>query len=396
MNAPALNPLFTGIDLVPSMGGPFKTVRSFQHALGGRVVSFTHPDDMHEADNAITHVRCIGGSLGRLFLPAAPGQLANADALLPGVNLMTCHILYRHSAHWVRARARRLGVPYWVVPHGCLDPYVFTYRGGIKRTWMKLFGRRMLRDASRVIFSTQREMEKASPWLTRDNATVIRWPVDLPDIGGREAARHEWRERLGIAPDARVLLFLGRLHPMKRPLETVRALAAADAPGTHLVIAGPEGGVTAAAIREEAGAAGVGALVHIPGPVYGDDKASLLLAADGLVSLSVRENFNHAAAEAMAAGVPVILSPGNDLAPDLVNIGCGWVLADDTPATAAEAIAAFAHTHPTALVAMGKRARAFAGEGLSRDLFTRSLRIIAEESLVGHPGANHPRGRDHA
>jgi glycosyltransferase involved in cell wall biosynthesis len=394
MSAPAgLNPLFTGIDLVPSMGGPFKTVRCFQCALGGRIVSFTHRDDMRETDHSITHVRSIGGRLGRLFLPAAPGQIARADALLPGVNLLTCHILYRHSAHWVRSRARRRDVPFWIVPHGCLDPYVFTYRGGTKCTWMRLFGRRMLRDASRVIFSTRREMEKARPWLARDNARVVRWPVGLPDTGVRAGARREWRERLGVPPETRVLLFLGRLHPMKRPVETVHAFAAAHAPGVHLVVAGPEGGVTTAAVRATAHGADIGDRVHAIGPVYGADKESLVLGADGLISLSLRENFNHAAAEAMAAGIPVILSPGNDLAPDLARVDCGWMLGDDSPATAFAAIAEFARTDPTVTAAMGERARAFARDELSFAVFTRSLRAMAEESLVEHSAREHSHRR---
>ncbi|HUG13242.1 MAG TPA: glycosyltransferase [Opitutaceae bacterium] len=387
-----LNPLFAGIDLVPSMGGPFKTVRCFQRALGGRVVSFTHPRDMHEADGAITYVRSVGGPLGRLFLPAAPGQIARADALLPGVNLLSCHILYRHSAHWVRSRARRLGVPYWVVPHGCLDPYVFTYRAGIKRAWMQLFGRRMLRDASSVIFSTRREMEKARPWLERDNARVVRWPVELTDLTALASARALWRGRLGIPPDARVLLSLGRLHPMKRPIETVRALVAAEAPGVHLIVAGPESRLTAAGINNVAREAGVGPRVHAIGPVYGNDKSAMMLAVDGLISLSVRENFNHSAAEAMAAGIPVILSPGNDLAPDLEAVGCGWMLHDDSSASAAGAIQEFARATPAALAEMGARGRDFVRDELSHEVFTRSLRSLAEESLVEPPAHQHSRG----
>lgn len=388
-DARTLHPLFTGIDLVPSMGGPFKTVKSFQRALGGRIVSFTHRDDMHEADSSITHVRSIGGRLGRLFLPAAPGQIARADALLSGMNLLTCHILFRHSAHWVRSRAHRLGVSYWVVPHGCLDPYVFTCRAGIKRTWMRLFGRRMLRDASRVIFSTRREMEKAGSWLTRDNARVVRWPVDLPDTGARATARREWRERLGIVPEARLLLFLGRLHSMKRPLETVRALAASDAPAVHLVVAGPDGDVTAAEVRATAHQAGVAQRIHATGAIYGADKESLFLAVDGLVSLSVRENFNHSAAEAMSAGAPVILSPGNDLAPDLAQVGCGWMLRDDSREGAAAAISEFARSEPTSIASMGERAREFVRAELSPGVFTRSLQELAEESLVERREGKH-------
>jgi poly(glycerol-phosphate) alpha-glucosyltransferase len=257
---------------------------------------------------------------------------------------------------------------------------------------MQLFGRRMMRGASRVIFSTRREMEKARPWLARDNARVVRWPVELPDLTVREAARSLWGGRLGIPPDSRVLLFLGRLHSMKRPIETVRALAAADAPTVHLIVAGPESGLTAVGIDNAARAAGVGARVHAIGPVYGKDKASIMLAVDGLISLSVRENFNHAAAEAMATCLPVILSPGNDLAPDLEALACGWMLRDDRPETASAAIAEFAHSDPTAIATMGDRARAFANDELSFEVFTRSLQAMAEESLVEHHRWKHSRG----
>ena len=64
------------------------------------------------------------------------------------------------------------------------------------------------------------------------------------------------------------------------------------------------------------------------GPVYGDSKYHYLFASDAYVSLSQRENFNHTAAESLSAGLPVILSPGNDLAGEIRDEGCSWSLND--------------------------------------------------------------------
>lgn len=376
------NPLFAGIDLVPSKGGPFKSVGYFQRALGGRALSFTHPDDLHEATADFTHIRTMGGRAGRAFLWAGREEVRRADAMLPEVDLLSCHILYRYSAHWVASRARRRGLPYWVVPHGCLDPYVFTYRAGIKRVWMRLFGRRILRDATHVIFSTRREMEKASPWLTagRDNARVVPWPVELPATAGAEELRGKGRVRLGAAAGETVFLYLGRLHSMKRPLETVEAFARARLPDAWLWIAGPDGEVKGAEVLARARELGVAERVKWLGGVFGAAKAEVLAAADVYVSLSARENFNHSAVEMLAAGRPVILSPGNDLGPELAGCDTAWLLQTDETSEVASAMGAAAKRGEAARMAMGTRGREWVGRELSFAKFATSLRALHAEA----------------
>jgi glycosyltransferase involved in cell wall biosynthesis len=409
------NPLFVGIDLVPSKGGPFKSVGYFQRALGGRALSFTHPDDRAEASavrppvsetsssvptrsslpatryfhppssSPYTHIWSVGGRLGRMFLYAKPGEIARADACLPGADLLSCHILYRHSAHWVASRARREGVPYWIVPHGCLDPYVFTYRAGIKKAWMRLFGRRILRDARHVIFSTRRELEKAACWLPEGhaNARVVPWPVEPPDMAGAAEARARLRARHGVGDGETVFLYLGRLHEMKRPRETLAAFAHARLAGARLWIAGPDGEVTAKTLEAEARALGVAERVSCLGGVFGAEKTALLAGADAYVSLSARENFNHAAAESLAAGLPVILSPGNDLGPELDGVEAADLLSTDALDEAAEAFRRMAERSPGERRARGARGRAWAERELSFERFAQNLRALHAEAVAG-------------
>jgi glycosyltransferase involved in cell wall biosynthesis len=308
--------------------------------------------------------------------------VAKADALLAGADLLSCHILYRYSAHWVASRARRRGLPYWVVPHGCLDPYVFTYRAGIKRVWMRLFGRRILREATHVIFSTRREMEKASPWLTagRANARVVPWPVELPALAGATELRSKGRERLGAAAGDTVFLYLGRLHSMKRPLETVEAFACAARPDAWLWIAGPDGEVKGGQVLARARELGVDSRVKWLGGVFGAVKAEVLAAADVYMSLSARENFNHSAVEMLAAGRPVILSPGNDLGPELAGCDIAWLLQTDEIAEAAAAMGAAADRGEAGRMAMGARGREWVGRELSFAKFADSLRALHAEA----------------
>jgi glycosyltransferase involved in cell wall biosynthesis len=104
----------------------------------------------------------------------------------------------------------------------------------------------------------------------------------------------------------------------------------------------------------------------------------LILAADALISLSAKENFNLAAAEAMSAGKPVILSPGNDLQGELEGVNCGWLLATDNPSEATNAMLEFAAIPQDELSAKGNAARNWVNQYLGFEQFRDRL-----EHLIG-------------
>lgn len=373
-----------GLDVVPSTGGSYKAIGDFCQVTDSMVISFTSQDkqipESTVAANTI-HVTCSAGFWGQTFAWAPQNNRMEADVSIAKTDVLVCHILWRYHVHWVKAHAKRNDIPYWVVPHGCLDPYVFSYRSLIKRIWFYFFGRPFLKHASKVIFATEKEKNKASKYYTGENCCVIHWPVEALNCSRRDLVRENVRNKHGIEPQDKILIYLGRLHPSKRPLETIKSFAQAEVPRTHLLIVGPEEKISRQECSNLVQTLGV-KNVHMVGPIYGEEKYDYLLAADAYISLSIKENFGYTAAEALTAGLPVILSPGNDLADELSSLACGWMLKDDQLETAASAIKEFSSLSTAILNDMGQRGRIWATDNFDPDKFSKEvaslLRITAK------------------
>jgi glycosyltransferase involved in cell wall biosynthesis len=349
-------------------GGTTKSVSNFAKALSADVLSFTSESLIPSArhGSGITHIPISDSLLGRLYGLPLSHQIRRATQLARSYDVIICHMLFRYHNEWVA----RLGKPYYIVPHGSLDPYVFGYRRLRKELWLSTIGARAFRRAEAVIFATRREQQKAFRGIGSDKAKVICWPV--PKDVGEGLGRAEVRRNLGIVENDKVLLFIGRLHSMKRPVETIEAFAQANQDGIHLVIVGPEEQYTVSELQSAAMKCGA-RNVHIQGPVFGDAKWDLYRAADCYISLSARENFGYTVAEAMSAGLPVILSPGNDLGHELVGQECGWMLGTDERDEAVHAIRIFGDLNPEALKRMGERGKRWITANASFERFQSQL-----------------------
>lgn len=386
----------------PMSAGLYRSIGDFARGLDAAILSF---DDGRRDRHALTaadgarRIACGRGWFTRDCHRLPRATTNEAERLVGNARLLVVHSLFRAHAPWAAGWARRRGSHYWSVPHGCLDPWGLSRRRLAKRLWLEVHGRRYFAEAERIVFSTQREREKARPWLggprgqhwlgdsRRDQAVVVNWPVDTPALDGRDQARGRHRRRLGISDDAPILLAVGRLHSMKRPLETIAAFCDAAAPESHLVMVGMDGDLAAADVARAVPPAWH-ERVHVAGELAGPDLADAYLASDGYISLSHRENFGYAAAEAVAYGLPVILSPGHDLAhempgADARQFACGWLLPDDSHATAVQAIREWvglvrgSGTAATRLVTMAATGRAWAAERLSFDRFATTLATLA-------------------
>src|SRR5262249_9030319 len=116
--------------------------------------------------------------------------------------------------------------------------------------------------------------------------------------------RDEARRRLGLPADAPVVVSVSRLEPRKGVLELVEAFARADAAGAKLVLVGaPNPGGEAYVRQLELRARELGAGLVLAGHC---DPAPSLAAADCFALASRSEGFCLAAAEARAAGLPVV------------------------------------------------------------------------------------------
>ena len=196
------------------------------------------------------------------------------------------------------------------------------------------------------------------------------------DMSLRSERRRILREKLGISESAKVLLYFGRLHSMKRPLETIAAFATGGGENSHLLILGNEQDVTFQDCYYTAKKYTIDKRVHMVGPVYGEKKFDYLMASDAYISLSHRENFNHTAAESLSVGLPLILSPGNDLQGDIYSERCSWNLDDNEIKTASNAIEEFTNLDHTVLDHMGMRGRQWVKSNLKFKTFQQRLHLL--------------------
>ena len=115
-----------------------------------------------------------------------------------------------------------------------------------------------------------------------------------------------YRARLGISAEAFVVLFLGRMHRIKRLdlLADAFTLARGSRRDMHLVLAGHDEDRLIPGLLARLG--GDTAHVHATGAIHGADKWTLLKDADVTVQCSDSESFGLAVVESLASGVPVI------------------------------------------------------------------------------------------
>lgn len=255
------------------------------------------------------------------------------------------------------ALAKELRVPLVLSGHGTL-PYE-TGRQAAKQLWDRAFGSKLLPHFSQVIALTQSEVEEArAVWsacgvpLPDERISVVPNGVRVQDFAALppgEPFRARWK--LGTGP---VVMFLGRLQERKGVQFLIPAFAqvAAQVPDARLLIAGPDEGMLDPA-QALAAEHGLGDRVVFAGLLTGADRLAAFAAADLFVMPSVGEGFSMAVLEAMACGLPVLLTPGCNF-PEAEAEGAGLVVAREVPALA-EALAALL-TDAERRASMGRRA----------------------------------------
>lgn len=214
--------------------------------------------------------------------------------------------------------AKRTGIP--VMVRG--DSHLDTPRSALKRvvkeffnpTFMRLFdGALYVGQKSRAFYAHYRYPASKlfhSPHCVDNDWFAARATAE---------ARAELRRSLGIRDDAFVVLFAGKLMPIKRPLEVVVAAArcrTADRP-VEVMVAGS--GELDADLRKCAGELGVP--TYMLGLCNQTKMPAAYAAADVLVLPSGGETWGLVVNEALACGRPVIVSDACGCAPDLVADG---------------------------------------------------------------------------
>jgi glycosyltransferase involved in cell wall biosynthesis len=321
-----------------------------------------------------------------------PGRLgyAYAPRLLPWLELnaarfdvVIVHGLWQYHGFAVhRALARPGSPPYFVFPHGMLDPW-FKRQYPLKhlKKWFYWWPaeRRILRGAAAVLFTCEEERRLARQSFAGSSyrERVVTFGTAAPPdatAGQREAIF----SLLPALHGRNYWLFLGRIHPKKGVDLLIDAYAALSAQRItvppRLVMAGPCADLAYLhALQARAAASCPAGMVFWPGMLAGEVKWGALRGAEAFVLPSHQENFGIAVVEALACGTPVLISDQVNIWQEIAADGAGLV----EPDTAKGAFALLSRWHA---LEIGTRQRM---RGAARHAFLQRYEIgAAARSLV--------------
>jgi glycosyltransferase involved in cell wall biosynthesis len=193
-------------------------------------------------------------------------------------------------------------------------PYVFEGLGMVapkhrkvllKRALDSTVYRGVLGGATRLVAASGVEAGEYRAAGIEEGRIVVR-PHGFPDLF-RDGGRGSLRELIAVGEASPLVLYVGRIAHGKG-LELLVEVAA-QLPGVHLAIVGPDGGHgVEAELRSLCDRLGVGDRVHLVGPLARSVLPSIYADADVFVLPSSYENFGMVAAEAAAAGAPVVVT----------------------------------------------------------------------------------------
>lgn len=327
--------------LDPVSGGPVSGLRGMvdagrQRGVDAEVLTMDPPDAAWLAELSAPVTALGQCARGFAYAPAISAWLRTHQARFDAV---VVHGLWQYQGIAVRQALRRAGRPYFVFPHGMLDPWFKRRYPGKhlkKQLFWWLWQYRVLRDAARVLFTCEEEERLARdsfrPYAVRASIVGFGAEGPPPQFGD---ARARFDAAFASLRGKRLVLFLGRLHPKKGCdllLDAFAEVSGAD-PALHLVFAGPDQDGYAELLRRRARQLGIGARVSWTGMLQGDLKWAALQSAEVFALPSHQENFGVAVAEALACGTPVLLSDKVNIWREVIADGAGLVGSDDVCAT---------------------------------------------------------------
>jgi glycosyltransferase involved in cell wall biosynthesis len=325
--------------LDPSVGGVATSVLALSRGLARR----GHKIDIAVLDepsatwisNVDLTVHALGSGVtsyrySRALLPWLRQQGGDYDRVI--VNGIWQYLSF---AAWRRYAGS--SIPYYVFPHGMLDPWfkeTFPLKHLKKWLYWPWAEYRVLRDATAVIFTSEGERLQArkSFWLYRASEKVSPLGVEASPISPN--AKSEFLSRYPQLQNTRNFLFLGRLHPKKGCdilLDAFARIRSNDP--VSLIMAGPDQIGWESDLRRQMTQLNLTNRVVFTGMLQGVMKQGVLASADAFILPSHQENFGISVVEALAAGVPVLISNRVNIWREIDGDRAGYVESDDLEGT---------------------------------------------------------------
>jgi len=377
------------LHVIPSIsfnrGGPSFAIRAMTRELvrqGVAVEIATTDDDGPQARMAVSLEKpsCENGVTIRYFrretgfytVSSPFARWLNKHAR--DYDVIHIHALFSYTSVIAGRIARRQKVPYIVRPLGVLNRWgMENRRKHLKALSFRFLDKPVAQNAALIHYTS--EAEKRAAELSGISAPSIVLPLglDLEEFAHLPPREEAWRKWL-LLRERPVILFLSRIDPIKGLDLLLPAFlqVLAEYPNAILFIGGTGEENFVASLKARAQDLGIAEKIIWAGFVKGHDKLLALVAADVFVLPSYSENFGIAAAEALGAGLPVVISDQVGFAPDVVQTQAGKVTACDESEIAA-ALSELLGNEGERRV-LGERGKQLAHEKYSIAANTRQLR----------------------
>jgi glycosyltransferase involved in cell wall biosynthesis len=324
------------LQVIPSVspvhGGPSRAIAYIEQALAARGIEVTTVTTNDDGDGRTLPVQCgkpvVTPFATRWYFPRTTTFFKVSIGLghWLGENVRAFDVVHAHAlfsfapvaAAWI---ARHADVPYVLRPLGVLAHYGMTrHHPMLKRVSFALIERRLIQSANAVHFTSLAEQREAEALGLKCQSVLI--PLGIDVAGMPKSARV--RDESG----AFELLFLSRIDPKKNIEGLLQALKLVRAKKLNVTlnIAGNGNARYVATLQSLAHDLGIDTHVKWLGYVEGDKKGDFLASASAFVLPSYSENFGLAVAEALAAGLPCVVSRGVALSAEIEKAGAGIVV----------------------------------------------------------------------
>ena len=351
-------------DLSPDTGGPVTAI----HGLVRQQVNFGHQ---------VTVVSTDFGLAGKVNLPenryvlcaCAFGLWRYAPTMcyVLGLQMSKCDVVHIHTV-WdyptllALRLARKMGKPFLLRPCGMLENWSMSQSRLKKWVYLRFFAQTLFSPPCILHFTTLAEQQKSFPPLSPRSFVIEN---GLSDAAMADTSSDAFLERYPELRGKRIVLFLSRVHPKKRPDIAILAFAhaAASFPDSLLVLAGPCRYEYREKLIALAATTGFSNRVRFTGALSGRVLYGAYRAATLFVLPSMQENFGISVAEAMAAGCPVVVSEHVALK-TYISVGKAGIVCAAAPEPFGLAIAELLRD-PIKAVAMGRN-----GAVVARQFFT--------------------------
>jgi glycosyltransferase involved in cell wall biosynthesis len=292
-------------------------------------------------------------------------------------DILQIHSVWSYSTGAAAAAARQCGVPYILMPCGMFSDYCLATRRLKKWLYWHAIERKTIQHAE--AFYCTGEDEVSDVLKLRPTATTYLIPHGIEPAAftvPRDA--NELRRRCGpAAADRPIVLFLGRLHPVKGIIEHLLPAIKRMRSNAFVAIAGgadagyPDHPVR---IRDTIARLGLSDRIALLGAIRSADRWSLFDGATAFVLPSHSENFGMVVAEAMARACPVVVTQGVQSKAIVLEAGAGAVVPPhpDEIATALDRLV----TDPIAASAAGKAGQEYVRARLTWDGVAARVRTI--------------------